>query len=153
MINALGALYILNLYYADEKFWFETPIEHRRLYTSSSEIFTPALCDTTKLPICAETDNEAIHALTNPTLQESIFILKHTDSAYSSMQEAIRKLVISVNVKPKRSACDKGTQPTIDDYEALVRQESGVVRDAFRELVHKEVILNKNINVSPDKEK
>ena len=33
MINALGALYILNLYYVDEKFWFETPIEHRRQYT------------------------------------------------------------------------------------------------------------------------
>lgn len=149
MINALGALYILNLYYADERFWFETPIEHRRQYTSSSEIFTPALCDTTKLPIGTVTDHEAIRALTNPTFEESIFILKYTGSAYRSMQDAVSKLIVSVNVKAKRSAHDKGTQLTIDGYEALARQEIGIIRDAYRELVHKEVILNKNVDVYP----
>lgn len=51
MMHALGALYIMNLYYADESFWFETPMEQRRQYTASSEIFTPALCDTTKVSI------------------------------------------------------------------------------------------------------
>ena len=33
MLNALGALYVLNLYYSDESFWFDVPIEKRRKYT------------------------------------------------------------------------------------------------------------------------
>ncbi len=44
-LNALGALYVLNLYYANESFWLGTPIEGRRNYTVDSRLFTPILIE------------------------------------------------------------------------------------------------------------
>ena len=148
MMNALGALYILNLYYADEKFWFETPMEQRRQYTASSEIFTPALCDTTKVSINMNTDYAGIQALSDPSLEKSIFILKHTDKAYQDMQKSMCKLKIRADMKLKRSYnLDNISQALTADYAELLKKDAWVMREAVSGLASQEVILNKNSEV------
>lgn len=165
MMNALGALYILNLYYADESFWFETPMEHRRKYENSSQIFSPYTFDATKVSTSTETDNNAFKALTDPSLEESIFILKYADDAYNNMQRAMCKMNIRVSMKLKRSKeyndyiAQHPAEENVPlseiasrinvDYKNLFSREVWVTREAVQGLSRKEVILNKNNDVYP----
>ena len=62
LLNALGALYVLNLYYADESFWSETVIKDRREYTVESKIFTPFIADATHFEMSpAMGDNKMVN--------------------------------------------------------------------------------------------
>lgn len=160
MLQALGALYILNLYYADENFWFETPIEKRRKYTVSSEIFTPDLYDATKTSINMETNPN-----TNNPSSESIFILKYTDEAFNEMQKAMCKMNIRTAMKiqlskeyqeyisqhPEKKNASIGEIASLIgvDYEKIFRQDSWIFRKALQGLSNQEVILNKNAGVYP----
>ena len=141
MLNALGALYILNLYYADESFWVETPIEKRNKYTNFSEIFEPALCDTTKLGISAQKNPETITKLINPTFDESIFILKYTDDAFTAMQKVVADTINSAsNIRGIKSADDLVQKISTQVLPQYVMK----FKDAINGLKNKEVILNKN---------
>ena len=64
LLNALGSLYILNLYYRNDSFWYDVPIEGREEYRTHSKIFSPFVCDvSTHLPLCND-DNLLIRNYT-----------------------------------------------------------------------------------------
>ena len=154
MINALGALYILNLYYVDESFWFGTPIEARREFTIDSKIFTPVVCDTRKVGISLTTNPNAIQSLGNPTLEESIFILKYTDHAYKAMHKTLCELILSAislsaNQISKKTDANQLLSVISAASEKLIRQDALNVKNNMEELKHQEVILNKNSEVYP----
>ena len=48
LLNVLGALYILNLYYRNESFWCNIPINDKSPYMNPSKIFVPDICDIAK---------------------------------------------------------------------------------------------------------
>ena len=63
LLNALGALYILNVYYSNESFWMETPVEGRREYTVDSEVFTPFVCDASHILIDIDMTEDMMNRL------------------------------------------------------------------------------------------
>ena len=118
LLNALGALYILNLYYRDEAFWSETPIKDRREFSSNSDIFTPFVGDATHIYMSVEMGDDHMDELINPTLDESIYIEKILDSAFESIHEARCADEIRANLKLKEAS---GIIVAIKQPEAALR--------------------------------
>ena len=137
MLNALGALYILNLYYADENFWFETPIGKRREYTDSSDIFTPDLYDATEIDFSDLNNNKSI-----VVPEESVFVLKYEDKAYENVQKSYYVSHIATNLKSFISQQYKDSPAMIGrDWLNFIKAQQET-RDAG--LKSKEIVLNKN---------
>lgn len=70
LLNALGALYILNQYYKEESFWSDVPIEGKDAYTPQSKIFSPFIFDV------------STHLSLNPSYlpdEKSLYVKKYTD--------------------------------------------------------------------------
>ncbi len=88
LLNALGALYILNLYYRNESFWCNIPIDRKSPYANQSKIFMPYICDLSKNPYWL-LDSENIDALKTadwiasiePSMEESVYIKRYTDNS------------------------------------------------------------------------
>ncbi|MCR5221241.1 MAG: hypothetical protein K6D90_00020, partial [Lachnospiraceae bacterium] len=99
LLNALGALYILNLYYADESFWAETAIKGRREYTVESKIFTPFIADATHFEMSPAMGDSKMDSINNPTLEESIYILKNTEDAFRYIHKSLCKVNTTIVVK------------------------------------------------------
>ena len=137
MLNALGALYILNLYYADESFWFETPIGKRREYTDSSDIFTPDLYDATEIDFSDLNNNKSI-----VVPEESVFVLKYEDKAYENVQKSYYVSHIATNLKSFISQQYKDSPAMIGRDWLNVIKAQQETRDAG--LKSKEIVLNKN---------
>ena len=88
LINALGALYILNLYFRDDVFWSETPIRDRREYSANSEIFNPFICDATHITMSTKMGDQYNNPIPELTLNESIYIEKISDQAFEDIHKA-----------------------------------------------------------------
>ena len=79
LLNALGALYILNLYYNDESFYEGAPIRGKEPFRNNSNIFTPYICDATKVDISYEMGDNYMEEIKNPSREESIYIKKFSE--------------------------------------------------------------------------
>ena len=99
LLNALGALYILNLYYADENFWAETVIKGRREYTIDSKIFTPFVADATHFHMSPYMGDTEMDEIRNPSLEESVFILKNTEESFRAIQKVFCKLLSVTKIR------------------------------------------------------
>ena len=165
LLNALGALYILNLYYADESFWIETVIKDRREYTVESKIFTPFIADATHFEMSSTMDDSKMDLKKSPLLEESIFILKNTEDAFRYIHKYLCKINTNIEVKVKMSEEYKAyikdhpedANLEIDaickkigvNYVLYVKQEIKTIGSPFKRLKEKEVVLNKNSKVYP----
>ena len=165
LLNALGALYILNLYYSDESFWEETIIKGRRKYTVDSKIFSPFICDATHIHMSPEMGDNNMDAFADPTLEESIYILKNTDDAYRAIHKDFCKFNTNVVVKVQMSEEYQGylknhpeeektdiysiCQKLGINYMILFNREAKTIGNTLQRLKEKEVILNKNSNIYP----
>ncbi len=165
LLNALGALYILNLYYADESFWVETAIKDRREYTVESKIFTPFIADATHFKMGIDMCDSKIEAIENPTLEESIFILKNTEKAIKDIFTVLCKFNIAIRTKLEMSEeykayimnhpedANLGIESICKklgvNYERFIAQEATLLEKLFSNLKHKEVVLNKNNEIYP----
>ncbi len=103
LLNALGALYILNLYYADDKYWMGTPIKDRKEYSVDSKIFTPFICRATGISMSKDMDDNSISSFCDSSLEESVFVLKLTDDAFRGVHEDVCKYTTSMIVKLQSS--------------------------------------------------
>ena len=99
LLNALGALYILNLYYADEKYWMESVIKDRREYTVDSKIFTPFICDATHISMSSEMGDDTMQPIENPSLEESVYVIKFTDDVYRAVHKDFCKYNLNIIAK------------------------------------------------------
>ena len=89
LLNALGALYILNIYYRNDSYWCGTPIEGKEEYKNDSKIFTPYIYDVSH-HISLNDNNENI----NSSYYESIYIKKYTNNVV----QQIRNFMFNINL-------------------------------------------------------
>ena len=86
LMNALAGLYILNLYYSDESFWLETPIQNRREFMIDSKIFTPYVCNANlNFAVGSDMGDSINTKYENPTIEESIYVKKVTDRSFDEI--------------------------------------------------------------------
>ena len=89
LLHALGALYILNLYYKDEK------IDIGRVYLnahnfdnrSGSEIFSAHYCRATGLSMQPHMDDSCIVPSLGEQLEKAIYIIKYDDASFKEMHK------------------------------------------------------------------
>lgn len=165
LLNALGSLYILNLYYKDESFWLDKSIVGRSEYSSCSKVFTPLIYDASSISMSIEMGDDSLPQTLNPPLEESIYIKKVTDNLYETIHKDFCKATI--NVEEKIRMTDEyyyliKNNPTIKhlttnqlcevlgyDYNVLIIDELRIINDSFRRGNEKEVVLNKNERIYP----
>ena len=89
LLNALGSLYILNLYYRDEI----TDIDHIYLDDQNfdnrvgSEVFSAHYCKATMLLMKTHIDDSCIESLSKDQLEKSIYIIKYDDTSFKEMHK------------------------------------------------------------------
>lgn len=165
LLNALGALYILNLYYANESFWIENIIQGRREYTVDSKIFTPFICDATHFNMASDMGDDRMEPIVAPTVEESIYILKNTDIAFREINKCFCQYDTNLKAKIQITEEYKKHIKTYPEDEALgvamlcaklgfnyimlINQEIKALGNPFYRLKNKEVILNKNTCIYP----
>lgn len=89
LLHALGALYILNLYYRDER------TDNGRVYLSDhnfdnragSEIFSAHYCRATCLLMKPNMNDSCIDSLLGDELEKSIYIIKYDDESFKEMHK------------------------------------------------------------------
>lgn len=93
LLNALGVLYILNLYYRNESFWCNIPIYEKIPYMNLSKIFTPCVCDiTSDITLLLSHRNKSKELLLMQKMDESIYVKKYTDEAVNEKRKIILHL-------------------------------------------------------------
>ena len=81
LLNALGALYILNIYYKNDSYWDNVPINDRKPYANDSAIFSPMIYDASKSIFQEQETVEQI--------EESIYIKKLLDENMQKIRAAL----------------------------------------------------------------
>ena len=71
LLNALGALYILNLYYKNTSYWEDVPIKDMQPYRNDSQIFSPFIFDISNDILFESSKNKQLKGF-----DESIYIKK-----------------------------------------------------------------------------
>lgn len=165
IINALGALYILNLYYIDEEFWLETPINGKREYTVDSKIFCPLVCDATHINMGPDMVGKYDVSNQSSTLEESIYAIKFTDNAYRSINKDFCKFELAVNFRiqlSKEYKAGLAEHPELKqmsaaqmaealgmNYMLMINQEARKLGRNIIRYKEKEVVLLKNESIYP----
>lgn len=167
LINALGALYILNLYYSEESFWEEKPIKGLREYTYDSKIFTPFVFDATNISFGDITNSQSVNVENNIPIDDCVYIKRLTDTAFRTCHEEFCKFEIRTVLKVKQSKeyeeyrkkhpeVEKMSMPELvpllgGRFIPIYAQDAKVLFDAFKlTVVNKEVSLNKNDPFYPE---
>ena len=104
LLNVLGALYILNLYYRNESFWCNIPINDKSPYMNPSKIFTPYICDLSESWYWL-LDSENIDALKTTdwispiesSMEESVYIKRYTDNSIHQQRKWLIILILNGN--------------------------------------------------------
>lgn len=164
-INALGALYILNLYYADESFWAETPISGRRNYTNDSQIFTPVVVDATRVDMSPHMVGDLFDCPPEEECDAAIFIQKVTDEALREINRAfceielttIREILDSESFLEASALHPEYAGKPLALMGAYLKADFGKVqrrelgkRGVFNGLRRQEVTLNNHAPVYPE---
>lgn len=162
MLNALGALYILNLYYLDQPYWLDNPIKNMKEYNTHSKIFEPEIADATKLGASTKMGDKSISGLKN--LDSCIYISKLTKNAFISLHREICKIEIELvsiiqslekyvkykemHQEDNRKILDIADSIGIDSY--VIRAQLIKRREPFKYSRFVEVCLNKCEQIYPD---
>lgn len=89
LLNALGALYILNLYYRNDVFWDNVPIEGKEEYRTHSKIFSPFIYE---VPGTLPESDEILKSRTDTPFDECIYLKKYTDESAMKIREFVYSL-------------------------------------------------------------
>lgn len=90
LIKSLGALYILNIYYRNDKFEYGTPLAPDKFFDNrlGSDIFSATFIDASKAPIGADATDASIPDDEKAKLDSALCIIKYTDEAWKNMHNA-----------------------------------------------------------------
>lgn len=109
LLHALGALYILNLYYRDERTDIGRVYLHDHSFDSrvGSEIFSVHYCHATGLSMSPNMDDSCITPPLGDELDKSIYVIKYDDKSFREMhknycldnQETIRRFSQSQEIR------------------------------------------------------
>lgn len=174
LLNALGALYILNLYYKNESFWCNPPLLDKSPYVNQSKIFAPHICDIAKHnSLFLDADNiDNSHTTWLSSLQESmessIYVKRYTaDSVYQQRKWYVLLALNSkldgtteeiFNLPHGRSAKEiinemqngehlEFAQTVLKTHNMFEKNESVTYADRNQTT---EIILNKNLPIYPE---
>lgn len=163
LMNALGALYILNLYYADESFWLETPIQGRREFKLETEVFTPFVCNATiNFKMSSEMGDRQNDEYKNPTIEESVYVKKITDQAFKEIHQLfcenqLRSILMIKNsiiykkcIQEHPEAQNKSLSEVSKDLGIDIRkleQQDGRIYRAIQLIKNQEVVLCKQSKI------
>lgn len=174
LLNALGALYILNLYYRNESFWFNIPINTKAPYVNQSKIFTPNICDIAKQH-CVLLDSDNIDSVSadwllslQESMESSIYVKRYTADAVYQQRKWYVLLILNskldgtteeiFNLPRSSSAKDiinemrngehlEFAQTVLKTHSMFAKNESVNYADRNQTT---EIILNKNLPVYPE---
>ena len=164
MLSAIGALYILNLYYADESFWSETFIQGRKEFNPESQIFMPFIADVANVKMQTDMSDEENLRITDPFFSECIYVKKLTEEAFREIHNKICHIAISfskralaegsyndiksMSMTQRAQTLDQITkQIGFADVDTMKREFAvGGIHRLFQK---KEIVLNKHGSVYP----
>ena len=126
LINALGALYILNLYYSEESFWEDKPIKGLREYSIDSKIFSPFVFDATNITFGDITNSNSVNSEKNMPLDDCVYVKRLTDTAFRTGHEEFCKFEIRTILKVKQSK----------EYEEYRKKHPEIEKMSVPELIH-----------------
>ncbi len=163
LISALGALYILNIYYKNEIYQYvSSDLFDNRL---GSEIFAATLVDAANKSISIDDSDNSIDSNEKTKLTSALCIIKYTDKSWEEMHDALTKynsnLIEELIKEPefKRrlgvEIYNKGEAEISDIFQTLVKEmqieyiKKHPPLDFGKKMSNskKEVILNKGKNV------
>lgn len=167
LLNALGALYILNLYYQDESFWYESPMKDRRDYnaTRDSMVFSPQICDATHISMSCDMGDSKNDEIKDPPLENAVYIIKYREDAFRSIHQAMcsdnLRATVEISTAPKyleyikQHPEEKGSNiPHIASKIGIEISKyftQGTFARTFSQVHnHQEVILNKHCAIYPE---
>lgn len=90
LIKSLGALYILNIYYRDDKFEYGTPLVPDKFFDNrlGSDIFSATFMDASKASIGIDATDASIPDDEKAKPDSALCIIKYTDEAWKNMHKA-----------------------------------------------------------------
>lgn len=166
LLNALGALYILNIYYKNEAYWYETPIRDRKEFNiNDSIIFSPQVCDATHISMSIEMGDSENKEIKKSSLDEAIYIIKFREDAFRE----IHKSMCKDNIRAVLTI--KSSKEYLEYINRHPEEKNANIMDVARKIGkdpimfitkgefaktfnivynHKEVVLNKHHNIYPD---
>jgi len=156
LVRALAALYLLNIYYKDEKIQLPTVkynndilMRHGLDCRLGSEIFS-IRCE------YVEFENSPITNIGSTNYDADVYIYKHTDYAYQQMvklkqedDKAFKDFALQTIIEN----LNHGKVPTVDDIQpSLLKFQDDKLQNRLREFVHlpREIILNKGQKIYPN---
>ena len=168
LLNALGALYILNLYYRNDSFWCNIPIYDKIPYMNLSKIFTPYICDiTSDITLLLSHRNTSKELLLMQKMNESVYVKKYTDESIKEKRKIILRLVESLKMSnmslldwtnamtpvfSKNSVQELVGNPEllkwISNFNNLSLSEKKIIQQV--NVIAKEIVLNKNLSIFPE---
>lgn len=166
LLYAMGALYILNLYYKDER------IDIGRVYLADhdfdnrvgSNIFSAGCCSATMLSMTPHMDDSCISSELGDNLDKSIYIIKYTDKSFEEMHKAFcldaeiteQRFLASPKIKQFLSEHPECAGKTINEIcidaggMDLLKQILCFQNTQSRKDVRKEAMLNKHSGIYPE---
>lgn len=166
LLNAMGALYILNLYYRDEHFevkgdFFSNPVFDNSI---GSDVFSIFTYNADSVTVSAHMDDSSITKNENNDLDRSVYIIKFDDSSFENMHECFIDDNINMitnilsnskiqnffksnpNYKLKNVATLCNDADCLDLFKRTVI--NGKVINSFKN-AKKEAVINKQTNIYP----
>jgi hypothetical protein len=166
LLYAMGALYILNLYYKDER------IDIGRVYLSDhdfdnragSNIFSAGCCSATLLSMSSHMDDSCIGSELGDKLDKSIYIIKYTDKSFEEMHKDFcldaeiteQRFLASPKVKQFLSEHPECSGKTVNEIcmdaggMDLLKQIICFQNTRSRKDVRMEAMLNKHSGIYPE---
>ena len=159
LLNALEALYILNLYYRNDSFWQNVPIESKEEYRTHSKIFSPFIYE---VPGTLLESDENLKARTDTPFDECIYLKKYTDESANKILEFIYGLNLDFLLqtitsdeflKYKQEYPDEQKIDNLIDFiksigldfsEMLRKSRSSITPPEVEVYRRKEIVLNKH---------
>ena len=161
LLNALGALYILNLYYSNDLFWYDVPIEGREEYRRNSKIFSPFIYE---VPGNILASDEQIKTFGEIPFEDCIYLKRFTDNTVKEIKTLIFKYNLDIALQTITSErFIQYKQEHLDEKEKIDADFINKLGLGFRGMTtkvrvdkippeiyrSKEVVLNKNQEIYP----
>lgn len=166
LLHAMGALYILNLYYKDER------IDIGRVYLSDhdfdsrvgSNVFSACCCSATMLSMSPHMDDSCIKSELGDKLNKSIYIIKYSDKSFEEMHKDFcldseiteQRFLASPQIKQFLSEHPESAGKTVNEIcmdaggMDLLRQIICFQNTTNRKDVRMEAMLNKHLGIYPE---
>lgn len=168
LIHALGALYILNIYYRNDLYEYGSIQEPNKFFDNrlGSSIFAATFADASQATISNDASDTSICSVERKKLETALCIIKYTNKAWDTMHSEFQKYKDSIipniirepeflnRINDSISKCDNDFEKIV--LTTLQKMESDYIRKKPPKQIgismiygEKEVVLNKGQAIYP----